>query len=377
MIVVNLEQLPAGSSPEFPKQPAYTLYGGAHRYKAETPLKMVQLARQWMKDYPWLSDTLRRRVEQRLARGLEDFRVDFEDGLGPRSSEDEDRLAEAAGESIPQAEQVARIGIRLKPITREWAPRALRTLHLVLRNWKVWPRQFRLTLPKVEHPDQVRWLIQHLEPLERDRGTLALELMVESPAGLRNLPNLLQAAGPRCKAVHFGPFDFLASCGISQAELHHPVNQQARSELLMRVAGRGLELADGPTPQLPLPPHASPRPQQVSENHQAVRSAWELHRDHVLLSRRLGYPQSWLLHPAQLVSLYAALIAECEQQIAPALDRLAAYWAARGAPTATAGAFDDRATARLWVRAVQQAIDLEMVDPEEILLRLPGHWSQV
>lgn len=375
--MVSLEQLPANSAPDFPKQPAYTLYGGAHRYKADTPLKMLALARQWLKDYPWLPDTTRRRIEQRLARGLEDFRVDFEDGLGPRTGEDEDRLAETVGQLMPQAEQVERIGIRLKPITREWAPRALRTLHLATRSWSVWPRGFRLTLPKVEHPDQVRWLSQHLEALERDRGPLELELMVESPTGLRNLPNLLQAGGNRCKAVHFGPFDFLASCGITQPELHHPLNQQARSEILMRVAGRGLELADGPTPRLPLPPHAAPKPQQVSENHQAVRAAWELHRDQVLQSRRLGYPQSWLLHPAQLVSLYAALIAESEQLAGQALDRLASYWAARGAPTSTAGAFDDRATARIWVRVLQQAIELEMIDSEAVLHRLPGHWFQV
>lgn len=354
-------------------QPGYTLYGGAHLFGPATPEKMLQLARRWLKEYPWLTETARRRVEQRLSEPLEDFRIDFEDGYGARLSSEEDGHARLVAQALPQAEHYRRIGIRLKPINRLWAPRVLRTLQLCVGELSVWPRGFCLTLPKVEEVSQILWLLQELPAIEGQRGPLPLEIMIESPQGLRNVSALVEAAGSRCRGVHFGPFDFLASCQIPQAQRHHPLNQQARGQLLLTLSGRGVELADGPTTQLPLPIHRNPLPAQIPENQKSVRQAWELHRDEVLQARKQGFRQGWLLHPAQLISHYSALLQESEAIWPQALERLRLYLDEGGKARASGSEFDDRATARMWVQAVAQAVDLGLIQESQ----LPEGWQRI
>ncbi|MGZ8538439.1 MAG: DUF6986 family protein, partial [Flavisolibacter sp.] len=67
---------------------------------------------------------------------IEDFRIDFEDGYGNRSNEEEDQTA------VDAAKEVARgmkenilppfIGIRIKPFTEEMKERGLRTLDIFI-----------------------------------------------------------------------------------------------------------------------------------------------------------------------------------------------------------------------------------------------------
>jgi citrate lyase beta subunit len=376
--VVSLTDLPADSETgPASEQPTYVLYGGAHRFSRDTPDKMRHLARKWLKDYPWLQESVRKKVEQRLGLALEDFRIDFEDGYGRRSDEEEDAHAAAVGLDLPATQDCKRLGVRIKPLTRGWANRALRTLHLVTAHCTVWPRGFCVTVPKVEEVAQIDWLLAELAELEGNRGPLPLELMVESPRGLRNIEALVAAAAGRCRGVHFGPYDFLASCGVSQGELTHPLNAAARTQLLFRLAGSGVELADGPTTTLPLPPHREPQPGDVMHNHKAVRAAWDKHRDDVLASRRHGFPQSWLLHPAQLISHSAALFADLEPQLESALSRLSAYWQQHGQARATGGDFDDRATARQWTLLLNAAVVSGLISEHEILARLPHNWREV
>ncbi|MBT9582610.1 hypothetical protein IV102_04635 [bacterium] len=375
--MVTLNHLPSESTASPLWQPAYTLYGGAHLFRAETHDKMLLLAGKWLKEYPWLNESAKKRVEKRLAQPLDDLRIDFEDGYGRRSDAEEDAHAQAVGLALPQVLEPRRCGIRLKPITRTWAPRALRTLQLALEHLRVWPRGFCITLPKLEDPAQVHFVIQNLEQLEGGRGPLPLELMIESPLGLRRLDSLLVAAGSRARGVHFGPYDFLASCDISQGDRHHPVNRQARIQLLLALNGRGVELADGPTGVLPLPLYKSPLPAQVSDNHKAVRSAWELHKEHVLKSLDQGYRQSWLLHPSQLISLYAALMEAVEKALPPAQERLVAYWKGLGQARASGGDFDDRATARQWTAVLVQALELGLTSEAQLLHLLPPQWREI
>lgn len=374
--MVSLNDLPKDVELVPAWQPAYTLYGGAHLFTAETHDKMQHLARKWLKEYPWLGDTAKKRVEKRLAQPLDDLRIDFEDGYGRRTEAEEDAHAEAVARALPLVHEPRRCGIRVKPITRSWAQRAVRTLHLVLGELKIWPRGFCITLPKLEHPSQVRFVIKTLQEIEGERPPLPLELMIESPTGLRNVEALVAAAGARARGVHYGPYDFLASCGIAGGDGNHPVNRQARTQLLLTLSGRGLELADGPTTILPLPIYKQPGAQQITENHKAVRAAWELHKEDVLAAREHGFRQSWLLHPSQLVSLYAALISESEQALPRALERLIAYWQGLGQARASGGDFDDRATARQWTQVVAQAVELGLAD-EAQLRQLPPHWREV
>ena len=67
---------------------------------------------------------------------MEDFRIDFEDGFGNRSDEEEDATA------VPAAAELAKgmkektispfIGIRIKPFTEDLKPRGVRTLDMLL-----------------------------------------------------------------------------------------------------------------------------------------------------------------------------------------------------------------------------------------------------
>lgn len=373
--MTSLNDLPKDAEALPPWQPAYTLYGGAHLFSPETHDKMLNLAGKWLKEYPWLGDSAKKRVEKRLTQPLEDIRIDFEDGYGRRGDAEEDAHAEAVGRALPMVHEPRRCGIRVKPITRGWAARAARTLHLALQHVKVWPRGFCITVPKLEHPSQVRFVLKTLQELEGERGPIPLELMIESPTGLRNVEAIVAAAGARARGVHFGPYDFLASCGIGGGDGNHPVNRQARTQLLFTLSGRGLELADGPTTILPLPIHKKPSGPQVSENHKAVRAAWELHKADVLSARDSGFRQSWLLHPSQLVSLIAALLEESELALPRALERLAAYWEGLGQARASGNDFDDRATARQWTGVVAQAVELGLLSESQ--LKLPPHWREV
>lgn len=373
----SFEQLPRDDSVPATWQPAYVLYGGAQLFSPETHDKMLALARKWLKEYAWLNDTARKRVEKRLAQPLDDLRIDFEDGYGRRSDEEEDAHALKVQEALPQVHEPRRCGIRIKPVTRRFAGRGIRTLEIALQKLTVWPRGFCVTLPKLEDPAQIHYVIQELERIENGRSPLPLELMIESPAGLRRVHELVEAAGGRARGVHFGPFDFLASCGIGNGDLLHPVNRQARAQLLLSLSGTGVELSDGPTTLLPLPPHRQPSGPQIAENQKSVRLAWEFHRDQVLATREQGYFQSWLLHPAQLVSHSVALLQEYEQTLPGALERLTAYWRGRGQARASGGDFDDRATARQWTRIVAQSLELGLIEESSLRNSLPPDWQQV
>lgn len=375
--MITTEQLPGEESSAPPWQPAYVLYGGAQLFSAETHDKMLALARRWLKEYAWLGDTTKKRVEKRLAQPLDDLRIDFEDGYGRRPDEEEDAHALQVQQALPQVHEPRRCGIRIKPVTRRFAQRGVRTLEIALQKLTVWPRGFCITLPKLEDPAQVRYVIQELEHIEKGRPPLPLELMIESPAGLRRVHELVEAAGERARGVHFGPFDFLASCGIGQGDLLHPINRQARAQLLVALGGGRLELADGPTTLLPLAPHKQPSGPQIAENQKSVRLAWEFHRDQVLATREQGYFQSWLLHPAQLVSHAAALLQESEKALPGALERLSAYWQGRGQARASGGDFDDRATARQWTRIVAQSLELGLLEESRLAGVFPSDWRQV
>lgn len=375
--MLTLEQLPDDSSNPSCWQPTYTLYGGADRFSPETPTKMLFLARKWLKEYPWLNEVAKRKVERRLARPLEDFRIDFEDGYGRRGDEEEDAHAQAVALALPQAQDYRRIGLRLKPLTRSWATRSLRTLGLAVAGLSVWPSGFCITLPKLEEADQVHWLLQHLIEFEGQRGPIPIEIMVESPKALRNLESLVGACAGRCRGIHFGPYDFLASCGIGLPQLHSPLNVQARAAILLQWMGRGVELADGPTTTLPLPVHRQPKSEHLQENQKTVRGAWERHRDDVVASRNAGFRQSWLLHPSQLVSHTAALLQEYDSLWPQACERLGRYWKSQGQASSSGSDFDDRATARQWVQVLQDSLSLGFLDEQELFTRLPSTWREV
>ncbi len=355
------------------RQPVSVLYGGAQLFSVQTPQKLGALARQALATYApdaasfaavfgfdaALGAQVYERATAKLnAEPVEDLRIDFEDGYGHRGDDEEDAHARAAGAAYAQATLPPFSGLRVKPLTPDTGLRALRTLTLFLEALREVPPGFVVTLPKVESVEQVTLFTDALAALEKARGwsegTLRFELMVESPRAVLDfdghafLLKALRASKGRLRGVHFGAYDYTASLGIAAAaqSLHHPACDVPRTAMQLALAGTGVWLADGATTQLPVPIHrgAQLMEQQQSDNRKAVHSAWRAAAQDTTKSLFNGFYQGWDLHPAQLVSRYAALYAFFLTNLDDATARLRAFVSKLGQATINGTTFDDAAT---------------------------------
>lgn len=393
------------------RQPVHTVYGGAHLFRADTARRLEALAIRALEEYaPTAADlataiglperlapTIHDRVAEKLRREVvEDFRADFEDGYGNRPDAEEDGHAEAAaremaagmaGGSLPPF-----IGIRIKPFTEELRERSLRTLDLFLTTLTAetggrLPENFVVTLPKVTFPEQVSALVDLFDLLEPAlglaAGSLRLEIMIETPQailnerGESNLPLLVDAGRGRCVAAHFGTYDYTASCNITaeHQSMAHPVCDFAKHMMQVAFAGTGLWLSDGATNVLPVPPHRAAKDgtpltaAQIEENRAVVHRAWKLHAEHVRHSLVGGFYQGWDLHPAQLVTRYAALYAFFLEGLDAASDRLRNFVQKAAQATLVGEVFDDAATGQGLLNYFLRAVNCGAITEEEALER--------
>jgi hypothetical protein len=372
------------------RQAVHTVYGGAHLFKADSAQKLGAVALRSLDEYAPDAETLARaigmvgderfhktvydRVVEKLRREpVEDFRLDFEDGYGNRPDGEED------GHAASSAREVARglaakslppfIGIRLKPLNEDLRARSVRTLDifvttLLRETGGKLPENFVITVPKVQLPEQVTAAVRLFEILEKKNnlpaGSLKVELMIETPQAIFNsdgqsaLMSLVAGAEGRCGSVHFGVYDYTASCGITAAyqRMGHPVCDLARQIMLVSLAGTGVHLSDGATNILPVGPH---RPaaagedrqltsEQERENREAVHQAWRLGFEDNLHSLRTGYYQGWDLHPAQFVTRYAAVYQFFLEGLEAASNRLKTFVEKAALASLFGDVFDDAAT---------------------------------
>lgn len=398
------------------RQPVHTVYGGAHLFKADTARKLGAAALRALDEHApdfaafaralglpgaeelpleraevlalsaaieggdagCASAAVRRahavhaRVLDKLRREpVEDLRIDFEDGYGVRSSEDEDEHAVAAAREVARGMAEGGLppflGIRIKPLSAESAGRALRTLDLffstlVAASGGVIPAGFVVTLPKVTAPEQVAALAGVLDQLEGalrlPAGAIRVELMVETtasivgPRGEIALPGLVGAARGRCVGAHFGAYDYTAGCEITAAHqnLAHPACDFARHMMQAALAGTGLWLSDGASNILPVAPHRAAKggpplsAEQIDENRRAIHAAWRLHYEHVRRALSHGFYQGWDLHPAELPARYAAIYAFFLEGVEGAAERLRGFVDRAARATVVGTVFDDAAT---------------------------------
>ncbi len=363
--------LTAGDSLD--RQPVHVVYGGAQLFKAETPARLGTLALDLIRNYTpnaeafaqclgldrkLASSVFERTVAKLEREPVEDFRIDFEDGYGYRSDTEEDGHARSAALALQQASKLPPfIGIRIKPLTELSRARAHRTLALFFAEVSELPDNFAVTLPKVTSPDQAAELAATLDRLEAARGfaigSVKIELMIETAeaifdsSGSVAIPKLIVAASGRCRGLHFGPYDYSASCDIAAAEqrLDHPACDFARNILQVSAAGRGVSLSDGPSTILPIPRHRNPSTdQERSENRAIVHRAMRHHFDLVQRSLANGYYQGWDLHPGQLPTRYAAVYAFFLKSLEPAAARLRNFIDKAAHATLVGDVFDDAAT---------------------------------
>ena len=234
---LQFQQTYPGDKPD--RQPVHTVYGGANLFKADTCVKMGEIALKSLQTYApnfvvladvlqlegfvqlpssdrkvvklvkdldkmsekkrknhpaWLPYSVYKKIIRKLqTEPVEDFRIDFEDGFGNRPDDEEDATAVAAAHELAMGMKKKTIspfiGIRIKPFTEDLKHRGVGTLDIFLTtllektNGKL-PDNFVVMLPKVTIPEQVSTLVRLFELIEAKHhlptGTLKMETMVEA-----------------------------------------------------------------------------------------------------------------------------------------------------------------------------------------------------
>lgn len=390
------------------RQPVHTVYGGAQLFTADTAAKLGSVALRALDAYapdaaalgraldisehPALA-TIERRVRDKLTREpIEDFRIDFEDGYGNRPDAEEDghaaTVASQLAEGMRQGTLPPFIGMRVKPLNEELRARSVRTLDLVytaLAESGGMPDRWVVTIPKITIIEQVEFTVAVLRQLERKlglpAGSLKFEAMVETPqivldsSGRSLLPRLLDAAEGRLRGAHFGTYDYTAGINITAAQqrMQHPACEFAKHFMQTAFAGTEVWLSDGSTTVMPVPVHREAKggpaltKTQQAENAASVHAAWRMHFDDVRHSLAGGFYQGWDLHPAQLVTRYAALYSFFLDGIDAAGVRLRNFVSKAAQATLVGDVFDDAATGQGLLNFFLRGINSGAITEEEAL----------
>jgi citrate lyase beta subunit len=389
------------------RQPVHVVYGGANLFKADTAPRLGATALRVLDENapdaahlietlclpPALATTIYSRIREKLQREpVEDFRLDFEDGYGNRPDAEEDGHAASSAREVAKAVASGQappyIGIRIKPFNEELRDRSIRTLdifisELIAASQGRLPANFVVTLPKITSARQVAALAQLFDKLEPALGipadTLRMELMIETTQsifddrGVCSLPSLVDAGAGRMTAAHFGTYDYTASCGITAAYQHmrHPACDFARHVMQVALGGTGIWLSDGATNILPVAIHRAEAGRELSEsqrseNRAAIHRAWRLHYDDIQHSLAHAFYQGWDLHPAQLVTRYAAVYAFFLQSLDAASERLRNFIAKAAQATLVGEVFDDAATGQGLLNYFLRAMNCGAVKEDEV-----------
>ncbi len=234
---VEFQQKYPGDKPD--RQPVHTVYGGANLFKADTTVKMGEVALRNLQTYApdfvtlanvlkldgyehlphlekdiakltkkldamteierkeesaWLAYSVYNKIVKKLqTEAIEDFRIDFEDGFGNRPDDEEDATAVNAAKELALGMKNKTIspfiGIRIKPFTEDLKTRGVRTLDIFLttlfeQTGGKLPDNFVVMLPKVTIPEQVITMVRLFEIIEQKHnlapGYLKMETMVEA-----------------------------------------------------------------------------------------------------------------------------------------------------------------------------------------------------
>jgi len=372
------------------RQPVHTVYVPADALTGTTVAQLVRdwgsqatgLLEQHAPDAAALAAVLGRpadalatevyaRVRAKLDREpVEDLRIDFEDGYGVRPDAEEDAAALQAARlvaaAVAEGAAPPYIGIRMKCMESAVRARGIRTLDLFLTELLRagggrLPDGLVLTLPKVTYPQQVTAMVRLIEDFERaaglPAGRIGFEIQIETTQsilgadGRATVPRMIEAAEGRATGLHYGTFDYSASCGVSAAyqSMEHPVADYAKAVMQVAAAGTGIRLSDGSTNVIPTGSAAQ------------VHDAWRLHHRLVRRSLERAYYQGWDMHPGHLPTRYAAVYSFYREGLDQAAARLSAYVARVGGDV-----MDEPATAKALSGYLLRGLDCGAVDITEV-----------
>ncbi|SPF05586.1 DUF6986 family protein [Streptomyces sp. MA5143a] len=309
------------------------------------------------------------RVRAKLEREpIEDLRVDFEDGYGPRPDAEEDEAAARAARLIGQAyangTAAPYMGIRMKCMEAPVRDRGIRTLDIFLTGLLEaggLPDGLVLTLPKVTYPEQVTAMVRLLEAFEKARGLasgrIGFEIQIETSQailaadGTATVARMIGAAEGRATGLHYGTFDYSACLGVSAAHQagDHPAADHAKAIMQVAAAGTGVRVSDGSTNVLPVGPS------------EQVHDAWRLHYGLTRRALARAYYQGWDMHPGHLPTRYAAVFAFYREGYEQAAARLSRY-----ANRAGGDVMDEPATAKALSGYLLRGLDCGALDIDEV-----------
>jgi citrate lyase beta subunit len=316
-----------------------------------------------------LAEPVHARVRAKLEREpIEDLRVDFEDGYGPRPDAEEDEAAARAARLIAEAYEKGTaapyMGIRMKCMEAPVRDRGIRTLDIFLTGLMEaggLPDGLVLTLPKVTYAEQVTAMVRLLEAFEKARGLeqgrIGFEIQIETSQsilatdGTATVARMIQAAEGRATGLHYGTFDYSACLGVSAAyqASDHPAADHAKAIMQVAAAGTGVRVSDGSTNVLPVGPTAK------------VHDAWRLHYGLTRRALARAYYQGWDMHPAHIPTRYAAVFAFYREGFEQAAARLARY-----ANHAGGDVMDEPATAKALSGYLLRGLDCGALDLAEV-----------
>ncbi|MCH7525112.1 MAG: phosphoenolpyruvate kinase, partial [Bacteroidetes bacterium] len=338
----------------------------------------------------WLSLAVYNKVIEKLqTEAVEDFRIDFEDGFGNRSWQEEDETAVFTAKELAKGMAGKTIspfiGIRIKPFTEDLKKRGARTLDIFIstllkETHGILPNNFVVMLPKVAIPEQVTALVQFFEILEKENGlpanSLKMEIMVETTQaimgedGTNALMRFIRASKGRCIATHFGTYDYTASNNITARyqEMDHDVCDFAHYMTKVALAHTGVWLSDGATNTMPIGPHRGEITEaQEQENKKVVHSAWLKGYGHIRHSLYKGLYQGWDLNPAQLPMRYTAVYAFFLESYDDAVLRLKTFMEKAAQATLIGNTFDDAATGQGLLNYFLKALNSGAITIDEVL----------
>jgi citrate lyase beta subunit len=369
---------------EVGRQPVQVAYVPADKFGPQTAAEWGAQARAALAEFapgpaeladatglaPWVAEQVHPLVRAKLAsEPVEDLRIDFEDGYGARADDTEDAHARAAARSLAAALREGTappfFGVRCKSLEPATRRRAVRTLGeflaALLEGGRPMPHGFVVTLPKVTSAAQVSAMGVLCERLERLFGIdwpsgLPIEIQVETPQvilgadGAATIAGCVHAGAGRLTGLHFGTYDYSAALGIAAAyqSLEHPAADHAKAVMQVAAAATGVRLSDGSTNVLPV------------GGHDDIVAAWRLHARLVRRSLERGFYQGWDLHPAQLVSRYAATYAFYCEGLPAACERL------KSSAARAASGLEEPATIRALADFVSRAVYCGAITESEL-----------
>ncbi|MBO2452421.1 aldolase [Actinomadura barringtoniae] len=380
---VSAEHASVFPGPPTGRQPVHTVYVPADRFSRSTPSDFGSEALRLLNTHtpgagsfgsafgiePEIAGLVRERVAAKLANEpIEDLRIDFEDGYGVRSDEEEDGHITQVVEAVATAYNAKNLphywGLRVKSFADGGHERSMRTLDGFLTSLRDrlgrLPGGFTITFPKVVMAEHVAIFVDYIERLETSlglpEGILRFEVQIETTEaiidheGRIGLRAIAQAAKGRMSAAHFGVFDYTAACGLPPEEqrLDHPACDFARHMMQVSLAGTGIRLSDGSSNVIPR-----------NDGPDEVNAAWAVHAAQVRHSLKHGFYQGWDLHPAHLPSRYAAVYAFHLNGVDDVIGRVRA-WHEQAA--GDEGVLDEPATVKALTGRLRRAVDCGALD---------------